>query len=102
MRGAESDPFPRLATASEIDSGILMSETESALFQFSRKSRIAAFFMAVAVGSFVYLAADSGVPLWLVVVIGILGAILIAFFIALVWFWLRFLSPSARRKSTDA
>lgn len=66
------------------------------------KARSAAFFMAVAVGSFVYLAADSGVPLWLVVVIGILGAILIAFFIALVWFWLRFLSPSARRKSTDA
>lgn len=36
--GAESDPFPKLATASEMESGMLMSDTESALFQFSLKS----------------------------------------------------------------
>ena len=66
------------------------------------KARFVAVAMALAVGVFVYAAADSGVPLWLVTVIGVFGAILIAFFIALVWFWLRFLSPSARKDASDA
>lgn len=66
------------------------------------KARFVAFGMALAVGMFVYVAADSGVPLWLVTIIGVFGAILIAFFIALVWFWLRFLSPSARKDASNA
>jgi hypothetical protein len=56
------------------------------------KMRFIAFGMAVAVGSFVYAAKDAGQPMWLVVTIGVLGAVLIAFFVVLVWFWLRFLS----------
>jgi apolipoprotein N-acyltransferase len=56
------------------------------------KARFVAFAMAIAVSTFVWLARDAGQPLWLVIVIGVLGAVLIAFFVALVWFWLRFLS----------
>lgn len=56
------------------------------------KARFVAFGMAVAVGTFVWLAKDAGQPLWLVATIGVLGSVLIVFFIALVWFWLRFLS----------
>lgn len=55
------------------------------------KMRFIAFGMAVAVGFFVYAARDAGQPMWLVVAIGALGAVLIVFFILLVWFWLRFL-----------
>ncbi|MCA0425747.1 MAG: hypothetical protein LCH61_20970 [Proteobacteria bacterium] len=65
------------------------------------KARFVAVGMALAVGAFVYAAADSGVPFWLVALIGVLGAVLIVFFVALVWFWLRFLSPSARRNTHD-
>ena len=54
------------------------------------KARVAALLMAAAVGTFVYFVADAGRPLWLVLTIGVFGAILIAFFIALVWFWLNF------------
>lgn len=62
------------------------------------KARFVAILLALAVGTFVYFAADADRPVWLVTLIGFLGAILIAFFVALVWFWLRFFSHF-RRKS---
>lgn len=61
------------------------------------KARFVAFGMAVAVGTFVYMAADAGRPTWLVALIGVLGAVLILFFVALVWFWLRFFSHFGRK-----
>lgn len=56
------------------------------------KVRSVAFFMAIAVAAFVWMAKDAGQPLWLVVVIAVLGTVLILLFVALAWFWLRFLS----------
>lgn len=56
------------------------------------KARFVALAMALAVGTFAWLARDAGQPMWLVLVIGALGSVLIVFFVALVWFWLRFLS----------
>ena len=56
------------------------------------KARFVALAMALAVGMFVYAASDTGQPMWLIVLIGVLGSVLIGFFIALVWFWLRFFS----------
>lgn len=60
------------------------------------KARVVALFMALSVGTFVWFAADAGQPLWLVFIIGLFGAILIFFLIALVWFWLRFFSHFGR------
>lgn len=56
------------------------------------KARVLVFFLALAVLTFVWFAKSAGHPVWLVALIGILGAVLIGFAIALVWFWLRFLS----------
>jgi len=61
------------------------------------KARFVAFVMAMAVGTFVWFAVDAGQPLWLVFIIGLFGAILIFFFVALVWFWLRFFSHFGRK-----
>ena len=61
------------------------------------KARVVALAMALAVGCFVWAAADSGQPMWLIVVIGGLGVVLIGFFVALVWFWLRFFSHFGRK-----
>jgi len=61
------------------------------------RARLVAVLMALSVGTFVYLVADAGRPIWLVALIGIFGVVLIAFFIALVWFWLRFFSHSGRK-----
>lgn len=66
------------------------------------KARATAVLMALAVGTFVWAARDAGQPLWLVLLIGFLGAILILFLIALVWFWLRFLSHFRGRSRPDA
>ncbi|HRK24604.1 MAG TPA: hypothetical protein PLQ11_06595 [Beijerinckiaceae bacterium] len=56
------------------------------------RARVLALFLGLAVVTFVWFAKDAGLPLWLVLAIGVLGAVLIAFLVALVWFWLRFLS----------
>ena len=56
------------------------------------KARMLGIFLGLAVLAFVWAAKDAGQPIWLVAIIGILGAVLLAFLIALVWFWLRFLS----------
>lgn len=61
------------------------------------KARFVAVGTALAVGSFVYVAADTGQPMWLIVVIGVLGAVLVWFLIAMVWFWLRFFSHFGRK-----
>ena len=55
------------------------------------RARALALVLGLGVVAFVWAAKDTGQPLWLVAVIGVLGAVLIGFLIALVWFWLRFL-----------
>ena len=64
---------------------------------FRAKARIAAIVMALSVGAFVYAASDTGQPMWLIVLIGFFGTVLIGLFIALVWFWLRFISHFGRK-----
>ena len=61
------------------------------------KARFVLIMIALAVVMFVYFAADAGRPVWLVALIGFFGAILIALFVALVWFWLRFFSHFGRK-----
>ena len=61
------------------------------------QARVTLIMIALAVLTFVFFAADAGRPAWLVAIIGLFGAILIAFFVALVWFWLRFFSHFGRK-----
>lgn len=74
----------------------------AALQQGPLRARVRAIIglLAVSVLVFVWLAEGAGHPVWLLSLIGLFGAILLAFAIALVWFWLRF--PLHIKSKTDA
>lgn len=68
------------------------------------KARLLALFLGLAVLTFVWMAKDQGAPVWLIALIGFFGALLIALFIAIIWFWLFFLDHFRRvgaRKPAD-
>ncbi len=54
--------------------------------------------LAIGLVWFVSFAAEAGKPVWLALVIGVFGAILIGFLIALVWFWLHVVTKTGAKE----